>query len=1444
MSKVKRSISDGEALVKENALLTAINRAHEHLITEAKPQQLFDSLLSDFLELTDSEYGFIAQILYKLDGTPYIKTHAFTNLTWDDVSWKFYEENMPEGLEFTNLNNLFGQVVTTGEAVLSNNPANDPRSGGMLKGQPPLTKFLGLPVYFGEKLIGEICLANCSNGYDQSTVEFLQPLLKTVAQIIEVYKSNQHRQESEQLLRESHAQFKEISENIQDVLWMFSPDFSETLYVSSAYETVWGRRCEELYQNPMDWQNTIHPDDVARVIKKLEQVTDKIVIEYRIIHPDKSIHWIRNRAFPIKDDSGQIYRIGGIAQDITNQKTTEVALLKTRDDLKERVKERTQNLAEVNKLLEGTFSSMGEAILVINPKTRDILSCNPVVEKIFGYSRDEVIGENAELFHVNHESYRLFGKKMFSALEQSGVFKMEFDLKRKNGAIFPVENTITQVKNELGEVIALVNVARDISDRKESEKTIKKQMRHLDAIDRISRLSLQSDFDVMLESVLEEMLYIFPCDRAWVLFPCDPKAEVCRIPMERTRTKWPGPFELKVDLPILPGMAEMFETALDDGGVICYDPNSPLKLQEASEEFSIRSQLVIALHVKGSPPWLLGIHHCEEAHIYTEEEQSIFYDISQRVRDGLINLLAMQDLKKSRTSLAEAQHIAKLGTCRIDMLSNVMTWSNEVYRILGFEPQSCEATIERFLETVHPEDRDFFKEAHEEAFQSKSPSDIVHRLQLKDGTIKYIHEIFEIQFDDEGSPIRTVGTIQDITDRVRAEEALKLYKFSLEQAPESIFFMTPDAGFSYVNIKACESLGYTSGELLAMKLWDIDPTFPKKRGEEIITGQEETIHTETFHRRKDGVTFPVEVWAKHLWIGDTEFHVAFVRDISTRKKSEKELRLMAAVFENTAEAVMVTNPDNKIIAINQAFTDITGYTETDVFGKDPKILKSEKHDRGFYQSLWAGIETADLWQGELWDRRKNGEIFPAWSTITAVRDQDQKLTNYVSVFSDISTIKRSQEQLNFLAHHDPLTELPNRILFNDRLEHALIRAQREKKCAAILFLDLDRFKNINDSLGHPVGDVLLKKAASRISEMVRKEDTVARLGGDEFIVLIEEIEGAKEAAFLAEKVLSAFNKPFVIKERELHLTVSVGISLYPQDGVDSATLVKNADAAMYRAKEEGRNDYEFYTTALTTAVFERLTMENALRHALDNNELVLYYQPQHSLKTGKIIGAEALIRWRHPEMGLIAPTKFIPLAEESGLIVSIGKWVMRVASRQMQDWLDVGFTLRHMAVNVSGVQVQRGEFVDTVRDVLEETGLDPKRLELEITETFVMQKTDWAISVLDKLKLLGVRMAIDDFGTGYSSLSYLKRLPIDKLKIDGSFVRDIAQDTDDEAIVRTIIVLGQTLQLNVNAEGVETEEQKIFLKSLGCDEVQGYLYSKPLPSKEFEKLLEAQYPVH
>lgn len=564
----------------------------------------------------------------------------------------------------------------------------------------------------------------------------------------------------------------------------------------------------------------------------------------------------------------------------------------------------------------------------------------------------------------------------------------------------------------------------------------------------------------------------------------------------------------------------------------------------------------------------------------------------------------------------------------------------------------------------------------------------------------------------------------------------------------------------------------------------------------------------------------------------------FVTDITEQVTAEENLKLTSKAFENSAEGIIITDANANILRVNQAFVDITGYTREEVIGQNPRFLQSGRHGGSFYKEMWETIHRDGYWRGEIWNRRKDGTTFPEWEHISSVVNAKNIITHYIAIFSDITTIKQSQEKLNYLAHHDPLTNLPNRTLFIDRLEKAILRAQRNQSNFLVIFLDLDRFKHINDSLGHLIGDLLLQHVARRLTSAIRKNDTVARLGGDEFVLLLEDIGNKSAIASMAEKLMAEFHVPFMLDDHEVRVTPSIGICLFPEDGEDSETLLRNADAAMYRAKGDGRNTYQFYTHELTQRAYERVLMENRLSQAIAKDELLLHYHPQIDLTTGKVIGAEALIRWQHPEMGLVPPSDFIPLSEETGLIHPIGKWVLQEACCQGKRWMEQGIELDRIAVNIAGAQLQRGNLLSEVKQTLQDTQLPPNKLELEVIENFIMQQATSGIHQLKEIRDLGVTLSIDDFGTGYSSLSYLKLLPIQKLKIDRSFVADIPHDSDDIAITKAIIALGQSLGLTVIAEGVENEQQLEFLNQEGCQEAQGYFYAKPMCAEDFEVFLQ------
>ena len=553
-----------------------------------------------------------------------------------------------------------------------------------------------------------------------------------------------------------------------------------------------------------------------------------------------------------------------------------------------------------------------------------------------------------------------------------------------------------------------------------------------------------------------------------------------------------------------------------------------------------------------------------------------------------------------------------------------------------------------------------------------------------------------------------------------------------------------------------------------------------------------------------------------------------------RNEDRERLRQAAAVFDCTREGVLVSDRQGLIVHVNRAFMEITGYQREEVLGRQPSMFKSGHHPSAFYEAMFQSLNSTGEWSGEIWNRRKSGEIYPQWQTIRAIQDDQGELNQYVAVFSDISAIKDSEHELAHLAHHDPLTDLPNRLLFTDRAEQALASAQTHKRGCALLLIDLDHFKIINDSLGHNVGDQLLKTVAERLRGLFGPGITLARLGGDEFAVLAESCPQLMQAAALAQRVIDGLKEPFRFDGHQLFINASIGISLFPSDALSAEQLLRNADSALFKAKSAGREGYALYTEELTAHAQHRVEMASELRRALEQQELRVYYQPVHDLQSSRLIGVEALVRWEHPQRGLVAPSEFIPIAERTGLIAEIDAWVMQQACQQMCQWLKAGTVLSFVAVNVSSRLFARRELYQQVAQVLHGTGLDPAFLELEVTESAVMEDPEVALEQMHRLRELGLRLAIDDFGTGYSSLLRLKRLPVQKLKIDQGFVAGLPWDDDDAAIVRVIIALAQSMGMQVHAEGIEQIEQAGFLLDHACDLGQGYWFGRPVTAQELD----------
>jgi diguanylate cyclase (GGDEF)-like protein/PAS domain S-box-containing protein len=561
-------------------------------------------------------------------------------------------------------------------------------------------------------------------------------------------------------------------------------------------------------------------------------------------------------------------------------------------------------------------------------------------------------------------------------------------------------------------------------------------------------------------------------------------------------------------------------------------------------------------------------------------------------------------------------------------------------------------------------------------------------------------------------------------------------------------------------------------------------------------------------------------------------YVASFRDVTVQHQDEARLRVAASVFENLSEAMTIAGPDGRIQSVNLAFTEITGYSEAEAKGKTPgELLGSGLHDQEFFRAMWSCLDNDRHWQGEIINRRKSGETYPEWLSITAVCNEDGNVEQFIGLFSDISERKQAEAYIHHLAYHDPLTGLANRLLFNDRLNTAMSQAHRSQYLLAIMLLDLDHFKSINDSLGHHAGDLLLAAVSQRLAGLLREGDTLARLGGDEFAVLLPDITSHADAAMLASRVVLSFEKPFNLEGREVFISTSIGIAVYPADGENAELLLKNADVALYNAKDAGRAAFRFFLESDSTDSLERLELETDLRRAVMRDELRLYYQPQVSSRTGVMYGVEALVRWQHPTRGLLMPDRFIGLAESTGYIEVLGRWCLETACQQMVEWQKAGLPIRRVAVNVSPRQLRNPDFMEMVLEIVKETGINPNCLELELTESSMADDPEHTFSVFSQLRQQGIRIAIDDFGTGYSSLSYLARYPVDVVKIDKSFIDGIVgSEQNSLSLIQAVVLMAHTLSMETVAEGVETAEQRQKLIAMQCDLLQGYFYSRPCPA--------------
>jgi diguanylate cyclase (GGDEF)-like protein/PAS domain S-box-containing protein len=772
--------------------------------------------------------------------------------------------------------------------------------------------------------------------------------------------------------------------------------------------------------------------------------------------------------------------------------------------------------------------------------------------------------------------------------------------------------------------------------------------------------------------------------------------------------------------------------------------------------------------------------------------------------------------------------------------------SEGIRDVFKLTPEQAYADVGLLSSLVHPDDYVVVLRTIQKSAQDLTLWLCEFRVLLNDGSEHWLLANALPERKDDGATL-WYGFITEITERKQAENEIlrtrNQLQATLDAIPDLLFEVDAQGRYySYHAPQHSQLIVASHASFIGKKLTEI---LPLEAANVCLAALEEaqqqgwSVGKQFKLPRPEGdFWFELSVSAKYLEQNHNDSHfIVLSRDITQRKQAETELHIAATAFESQ-EAMVITDANSVILRINAAFTEITGYTPEEAIGQKINLLRSGRHDTAFYQAMWHSINSTGSWQGEIWDRRKNGEIYPKWLTITAVTGDDGQVSHYVGVHTDITERKATEEYINQLAFYDVLTQLPNRRLLQERMKHALEVSHRSGSQLAVLMMDLDKFKAVNDTLGHAAGDELLQQVAVRIKTCLRQVDMVARLGGDEFFILMEDVKGYEYVAPVAALIIQTLSQPFTLSQNQVaYIGASIGIAIHPEHGDNTEILMDHADAALYHAKDQGRGCFAYFSEELTQKARERVALELRLRRAIVEQELQVYFQPQIDISTGQVIGAEALVRWHDPVYGYQIPSSFISLAEETGLIMEIGEWVLRETCRQGRQWLDQGFAPLTLAVNVSPYQFSRCDINALVTQVLKDTRFPAEYLELEITESGLMENQEHAMTILNGLHSQGVRLAIDDFGTGYSSLAYLKYFPLDVLKIDKTFIDDIPFLAGDMAIAATIISMGHHLDFKVLAEGVETKEQLAFLRKQGCDMYQGYFCSKPVPAIDFETLL-------
>ncbi len=1215
---------------------------------------------------------------------------------------------------------------------------------------------------------------------------------------------------------------QELLDSIPDLIWLKNNE-GTYLFCNSAFERFFGaKRDVILGKTDYDFVDRELADFFRKNdLRSIENGKPSINEEWLTFATDGYTGLFETIKSPLINPDGSHLGVLGIARDITKL-----------HDAKEKLRERQA-------LLETIISLAGSPIVLVDPETGRMPEFNEAAYTYLGYTPE--MFSTLTIFDIDEASEPEIRENFKRILEQ-GSLNIETRHRHQDGHYIDVIISTSVI--EQGGKPYIESLWTDVSIIKQAEREAKRQQNMLARTEHLAHLG-SWEWDVAADQVSWS-------DELFHLFGLDPEKGT-------------------------PSVSEQEKLQI-------FHPDDIAAIKTAAEETIITGvpyELEVRIN-KANGTTRTCVTYGEPEF----DEQGNFKGLSGYLKDITEHRAAELALQASESELARAQRVAHIGSWSIDVTDGHLRWSDETYRIFGV-PRGELITYDSFLSKIHPLDMQQVDMAWQHALKGDHYN-IRHRI-LVNGEVRWVHEKAHLESNANGELIRGIGTIQDITSSWRDHLLQETSTLALNQLAqgeplrhvlttlvEGLELINP-AMFASILLLEPEVTGFTLGTaprirgvllryLNTLKVSEDSEIFGLARSSSDTIIADNLAQDSRFMALADAAskTGMKACWCSPIFAKEgrvlgvfavfythpkkpPETDLAMVSQLAIlagqmieQARVQEALHLSSRVIEHSHSSIVVTDSDGYILTTNPAFTQMSGFSIDEVIGRRPALMRpGSEVQSGTSENVWQRLQEDGFWRGEVRSRRKDGSYYMQWLTASAVKDAAGNVTHYIGISDDITENKEAIKRIDFLAYYDSLTELPNRQLARDRMEQEITRAKREHDGSfALLFVDLDQFKAINDALGHTVGDELIKAVAHRLVETVRETDTVSRQGGDEFLIMLTGDIEMHAVSAICSKLMESLTRPFEIGEHTLSISASIGVAMFPDDGICFDSLMKRADIAMYSAKDAGRNAYRFFNNRMNVDVMDRILVRNGLMRALEHQEFILHYQPQVDLNTGKVFGVEALIRWENPVIGLVPPDRFIPIAESSGLVVEMGAWVLREACRQLRVWQDeLGLADLVMAVNISALQFTRGDLFEAVSTALEESGISPGNLELELTETVLLKEAERALEVMSRLRDLGVKMSIDDFGTGYSSMSYLKRLPVDKLKIDRSFVKDIDVDTDDAAIAHAVISLGHIMGLSIIAEGVENESQLEFLRSRGCDQYQGYYFSRPLPPEECGKLL-------